>query len=366
MKLYRPQKIYIEKGAENFPQTRTILKNLSGVPYEITEHTSAIAAELARKNDPIGESKRYLLLKRDLGRSFRRFSESSEDYIACDYFTLHVAEGCDLECSYCILQSYLTNPFLTLYVNLDEMLDSLKTALQNNPHQFFRIGTGQLTDSLSLDPVTEYSKTLVPFFADQPNAVLEFKTKSSFVDNLLSLNHGGNTIVSWSMNSEKVQSQEEHKCASLTERLQAAQKVIRAGYRVGFHMDPLIDYEGWETDYSKLIERIFSEVPADKTAWISLGCLRFMPDLKKVMQERFPKSPLPLAEWVTGMDGKMRYFKPRRIEMYQTLVRKIKHFAPSTAIYLSMESPEVWRRVFGEEPTKTSVCSMLDLAGKKG
>ena len=363
MRLYRPQKIYIEKDAEDYPHTRTILKNLPGVPYEVIESTSLLMEQIEKQPDPIGEGKRYLLLKRDKGCSFKPFPES-EQYLSCDYFTLHVAEGCDLECSYCILQAYLTNPFLTVYVNLEEMLQNLEQLLHENKDRFFRIGTGQLADSLSLDPITEFSKTLVPFFARQENAVLELKTKSHFIESLLDLDANHNTIVSWSMNSKKIQMEEEHKCASFAERMIAAKKVIAAGYRVGFHLDPIIDYPGWEKDYEEVIDEILSEIAEENIAWISLGCLRFMPELKGIMQSRFPKSKLPLGEWISGMDGKMRYFKPRRIEIYQHLAGKIKRQAPGVTLYLSMESPEVWRRVFGTEPSRAEICGILDQAGK--
>lgn len=365
MKSYKPQKIYIEKDALDFPATRTILKNLPGIPVEEIENAAAAAKQISKNPDPIGEGKRYLLLKRDKGRSFKPFPES-EDYLSCDYFTLHVTEGCDLECSYCILQSYLTNPFLTIYVNIEEMLQNLQQVLDENSDRFFRIGTGQLSDSLSLDPITEYSKILIPFFAQQKNAALELKTKSVFIENLLSQNPHGNSIISWSMNSEKIQKEEEHKCASLEERIHAAQKVIAAGYRTAFHFDPIIDYPHWEKDYQKTIDFIFQNIPEEKIAWISLGCLRFMPNLKKIMQERFPKSKLPLAEWITGMDGKMRYFKPRRIEIYREIIKQIRHFSQKVTLYLSMESPEVWKQVFGYEMNRTGICQMLDQAGQRG
>ena len=364
MKTYRPKKIYIEQDAADCPHTKIILSRLPGVPFEIIADSKPLVEAIKAQPDPTGEGKRYLLLKKDKGRSFKPFPES-EPYLSCDYFTLHVEEGCNLECSYCILQAYLTNPFLTIYVNIEEMLAGLQEILDANPHRFFRIGTGQLADSLSLDPITEFSKTLVPFFARQKNAVLELKTKSVFIENLSGLEPQGRTIISWSMNSEKIQEAEEHKCASIQERLDAAQEVIRSGYRVGFHFDPILDYPGWEKDYGEVIAEIFSKIPEENIAWMSLGCLRFMPELKKIMGERFPKSRLPLAEWVTGMDGKMRYFKPRRIEIYQTLVKKIQRQAPGVTLYLTMESPEVWRRVFGEEPTKAAVCEMLDRAGQK-
>jgi len=268
-----------------------------------------------------------------------------------------------LECSYCILQSYLTNPILTVYVNLEEMLGNLKSILRQNPDRLFRIGTGQLADSLSLEPIIGFMETLIPFFARQENAVLELKTKSSNVASLLDLDPQGRTIVSWSMNSRKIQHEEEHKCATIDERIEAAKKIaVLPGYRVGFHFDPVIDYPGWEEDYEEVVRDIFRVIPEEKIAWVSLGCLRFMPALKSIMQSRFPKSKLSLAEWVSGTDGKTRYFKPRRIEIYKRMVRFIRDRTQHVALYLCMESPEVWRHVFGGEHTKQSVCELLDQA----
>ena len=222
MKLYSPHKVYVERAAKDCARAHTILSRLPpGTPVEEVSDLRALMETLRRHPDPVGEGKRFLLLARDQGRSFKPFPES-EDYFSCDYHTLHVAEGCDLECSYCILQAYLTNPLLTVYVNIEEMLEKLQAALDQNPEKFFRIGTGQLADSLSLDHLTGYSEILVPFFARQKNAVLELKTKSTNIENLLGLNPQGNTIVSWSMNSKKIQREEEHKCASIEERIRAA------------------------------------------------------------------------------------------------------------------------------------------------
>ncbi len=365
MKRYAPQKIYVEKDARYYPHTKKILAAAPGIPVEEIEDARELNARIQGRPDPVGEGKRYLLLKKDKGRSFKPFPES-EAYLSCDYFTLHVQEGCDLECSYCILQAYLTNPLLTIFVNIEETLENLKQTLDANPGKLFRIGTGQLSDSLSFDHLTGFTETLVPFFAGQKNALLELKTKSDNVDRLLALKPGGRTIISWSMNSRKIQKEEEHKCATFDERLTAARKVIAAGYRVGFHIDPIIDYAGWEKDYEQAVDDILKGVPAQSIAWISLGCLRFMPELKPIMQSRFPKSPLPLAEWITGMDGKMRYFKPRRIELYKKITGMIRERAENLTVYLSMESAEVWKIIFGKEFGKETVCELLDQAGRRG
>ncbi len=365
MKLFTPSKIYIEKGAEKLPLTKDILKRFPNVPRESAKHASDVYENVKTNRDPWVQGKKTIFLARDQGRSFKPFPEA-EDYFSCDYHSLHLQEGCDMECSYCILQAYLTNPLLMIYVNMDEILDNLQKFLNRHPGKFFRIGTGHLSDSLSLDHITHTSKILVPFFAKQKNAVLEFKTKSDNIKNLLDLKPEGKTIVSWSINAGPIQKEEEHKCATIAERLEAASKIAKIpGYRVGFHFDPMIDFENWEIEYEITVQKIAAAVPADKIAWISIGSLRMMPDLKKKMQDRFPKSKLPYGQWVNGMDGKLRYFKHRRLELYKGLVEMLEKHLPGVTTYLIMESPEVWHRVFGKEFTKASICQILDTAGSK-
>ncbi len=365
MKLYTPERILLDKKAKAWPLTSEIIARLPGVPVEEIESVRPSMEETKRKADPIGAGKRTLFLTVDEGRSFKPFPEA-EQYLSCDYYTLHVAEGCDLECSYCILQAYLTNPFLTVFVNVPEMLANLQSFLSASPERFFRIGTGQLADSLSLDHITGFSELLVPFFEKQNNAVLELKTKSDNIERLLKISSRGKTIVSWSVNMEALQKQEEHKTATLDERLAAAAQICeKTDHRVGFHFDPLVDMPDCEEAYSAILKKLFDKVPEERIAWISLGCLRFMPELKPIMENRFPKSTLPAGEWVRGMDGKMRYFKPRRIELYRFMVNEVRKHAPEVTLYLSMESPEVWLEVFGTEQNKESVCRLLDHAAQK-
>jgi spore photoproduct lyase len=78
--------------------------------------------------------------------------------------------------------------------------------------------------------------------------------------------------------------------------------------------------------------------------------LRFPPALKDVVRARFPKSRLMYAELVPGMDGKMRYFKPLRADMYAKMLAWIRRHTADTGLYLCMESQEIWQKVFGHAP----------------
>jgi len=56
---------------------------------------------------------------------------------------------------------------------------------------------GKLQDGLTLDPLTGYSRQIIPFFADHPTARLTLLTKSADVSNLVDLDHREHAILSW-------------------------------------------------------------------------------------------------------------------------------------------------------------------------
>jgi spore photoproduct lyase len=60
----------------------------------------------------------------------------------------------------------------------------------------------------------------------------------------------------------------------------------------------------------------------------------------------------------------MRYFKPIRVEMYRKALSWIRAVAPRVPVYLCMEKPEVWFRVFGstapdERELQNIICARL-------
>ncbi|MBI2999291.1 MAG: radical SAM protein [Deltaproteobacteria bacterium] len=276
----------------------------------------------------------------------------SEGQVCCNYFVINFASNCPMGCSYCYLQEYLVhNPALKVFSNVDDLIEEAHRLLSRHRRFLFRIGTGEITDSLALDPYIGFSAEVIPFFAAQPNVLLELKTKSDRVEGLLGLDAKDRVVVSWSMNPERVIERDEHLTASFEERLVAARRCQEAGYKLGFHFDPLIEYPGWEPDYREMVERIFATIDHRRIAWISMGVLRNTPGLKRMMRERFPSTDLLSGEQVLCPDGKMRYFQPLRVSMYRKMLGWIRSAAPIVFVYLCMESKEVWEQVFGFAPS---------------
>ena len=105
------------------------------------------------------------------------------------------------------------------------------------------LNSGELGDPLAVDDITEFSKEVVPFFAHETNRTrLLFLTKSDCIGNLIGLEHGGRTIVSFSVNTEKVHRYLEHRTPSSLNRMVAAKKVQDEGYEVRFRIDPIFEY----------------------------------------------------------------------------------------------------------------------------
>jgi spore photoproduct lyase len=282
---------------------------------------------------------------------FLKKCPGSDGQVCCNYFVINFASNCPMECSYCYLQEYLAdNPSLKVFANVNDLLREADELLGRHRKVFFRVGTGEITDSLALDPYIGFCAEVVPFFAEQPNVLLELKTKSDRVDGLLRLDPKGRIVVSWSLNPQRVIDGDEHLTASLEERIIAARRCQEAGYKLGFHFDPIVEYPGWEAEYRDMIERLFASLDFRRVAWASLGVLRNTSGLKRVMRRRFPATTLLSGEQVLCPDGKMRYFYPLRVAMYRKMLGWIRQAAPTVFVYLCMESREVWEQVFGFAP----------------
>ncbi|MBI4772647.1 MAG: radical SAM protein [Deltaproteobacteria bacterium] len=306
------------------------------------------------------EAKRTLVLAENKG-PFLRPCPGTQNYICCGYQILHVGTGCPLNCSYCILQSYLNDHRLRVFANQDRLIEELKQEARSHPDRLFRLGTGEFTDSLYIEHLVRFVDRIVPVIQGEPNLMIEFKTKTDNIGTLLELDDPDRIVVSFSMNSRRIVRSEEHGAASLEQRLRAAERCRARGFKLGFHFDPIIHYPGWEAEYGETIRMIFDHVDPAGVIWISLGCLRYMPDLKVVARKRHPQSAIFSEEFIRGLDGKTRYFRPIRQEIYAGMAARLRRADPDLCVYLCMESDLVWRSALNHSPeTGEGLARILD------
>jgi len=355
---FQIERIYLDDKAEGDPVTQIILESLPNIPVEKVRDKRPLIKQYLSMQDPIGAGKKNVFITRFYGRWLKPCPGTSQ-HICCGYYVINAITNCPMDCSYCVLQGYLNNPFLTLYSNWDDLLEEIKSFL-SRPHQpFLRVGTGELSDSLVLDSIFPISQQLISLFGERDNWILELKTKSAVVHHLLDLHPKGKTVVSWSLNPVHIIEKEEIGTASLEERIRAAKRCQEKDYPIGFHFDPIIDYEGWEREYQETIYSLFKRIDPKRVIWVSLGGFRYPPQLKGIVKERFPETKIFLGELFPGRDGKFRYSEEIRIEMYKKMLGWLREVYPDLFIYLCMESKEVWEKVFGWAPENSQYLNHL-------
>jgi spore photoproduct lyase len=346
--------VFVERGCAGSALVARILRALPpDVPVTHVADTREAARPEAGARDPFGTGKHRLVIARRKTPFLMPCPAGSSKFACCGYLVLTLASNCPMDCSYCFLQEYLAdNPAFQVYANFNDSFDELDRLAENARGRSFRIGTGELADSLAFDSLTGISRDLIDFFATRENLTLELKTKTDEIENLLGIDPRGRVLVSWTLSPDAVYRSSEHLTASPAARIAAARAVLDAGYRVAFHFDPLIAYPDAERDYLSLIDELLDTVPPQQISFVSMGGLRMTPRLRGIARRRFPTDPMLCGEDVLAADGRFRTFTPLRLSLYRALAERFRKAGATLPTYLCMEPASVHERVFGAAPSR--------------
>ena len=298
-----------------------------------------------------GEADPFAALRRGkrtlvLGEHRSAVRQSREEGNTCpNYWHFSPYGFCPYGCHYCYLAGtpgVRFSPTVKVFLNLAEILaeiDRVATRLAE-PTGFY---LGKLQDGLALDPLTGYSRTLVPFFAAHRYARMTLLTKSASVDNLLDLDHRGHTILSWSLNPAKVIAAFEAGTPSLARRIEAMKQCAGAGYPVRAVIMPIIPLAAWKNVYAKFLDQLLAAVRLDR---ITLGGICSYRAARGLMDRRLgpsnvisnafdPRGPSP--------DGRLRYPEHLRVQLYRHMIGTIREGAPDLDIGLCLEEERVFQ-----------------------
>jgi spore photoproduct lyase len=262
------------------------------------------------------------------------------------FYKLTAYNNCNFWCEYCYLYlTFRTQPVSTHFINYEKMYDEIEKFDRSRIPKSLRVlNLGELGDPLAVDYITGFAKQIIPFMPEHaPHTRLLFLTKSDCVDEILGLDHNGQSIISFSVNTDKVFEQLEHRTPSPESRLTAAAKVQKAGYEVRLRIDPVIFYSTWEKDYVSLVDKIFQSVQPTR---ITIGEYRPSNGLANHISSRFPESPLLRINKHLVREGrKLRYPKAQRVKMFRTIIEAIRKHRSNIDIALCKEQPQIWKAV---------------------
>ena len=163
----RPRRLFVQSDVIDQAYTQEILSELPELKPEIVESEKEIFRILDSKESPESVGKKYLYLARNPNRFFKLCPGLVPDLACCNLWVLNTAIGCNLDCTYCFLQTYLPYSLVTHFVNIDDLVRELDELLEEKPEGFIRVCTGELTDSLSIDHLVHLARRLVPEFVSR-------------------------------------------------------------------------------------------------------------------------------------------------------------------------------------------------------
>lgn len=330
-------KIYVEKDVFNHPRVQDILRSLNSQdPIEIEDFA-----------DWWGRAKKPYLQKRDQLNLFIAQKKGQKIKLAPDayglkgephYYFVH-AYNCIYECQYCYLQGYFNTPDLVWFVNHEEIIQDMRTCLDQNANSnrvWFH--AGEFSDSLALSHLTKELPVYHHFLESNTQAIMELRTKSVNIRELLKLKPLGNLITSFSLSAPDQAKSYDLKTPSLVLRLKAMQELAQNKYPIAAHFDPLIYHPKLLEELNALIGQMKDFNLLTNLEYISIGVVRFTKEVYREVQKNYPQSSLLQQNFIYPKDGKIRYPKILRqsllLELKQLL---ISHGVLADKIYLCME-----------------------------
>jgi len=327
--------LVIERAAAGDPLTVRIRERLRGVGETVTDDPR----KLLRRDQWGGGS---LFLMRHRGAFVKDFPAIPHSPPCGEKYIITML-NCPHACSYCYLQSYLEHDRLVIFTDLERMKAEVAHSISHDAPK--RITTGEMSDSLALDELTGTTLELLPLF-EGTGTLLDVRTKSARIDHIVSALAGrkrtANLVITWTLGPAGMIEREEGGTASLTNRLEAMGRALRAGFRVGIRFDPVVPYYADMNAYKSLIGEIARIAEGAGIDRFEIGVLRFPPGLIEKIRARHPRSMLLRGEYLRDGEGKLRLYRPARVALYREIARLVRTRFPHAAIELSMECREVW------------------------
>jgi spore photoproduct lyase len=341
-------RIYLARGSVAIPERKRFVERICDLYPE-----ARVEERLNLPHNRLGLGEQDALALHRAGKQTLVFGElqtavrfSEEEGNACpNYWHFSPYGFCPYGCRYCYLAGtpgVKFSPTVKIYVNLPEMLLEIdRIAQRQQGSTAFYLG--KLQDALALDPLTAYSTVLVPFFAEHPWARLTLLTKSAYIDRLLDLKHRGHSILSWSVNPPEVSAMFEENVPGMDERLEAMRRVAERGYPVRAIMMPIIPIDGWQDIYRRFTKHLLEAVPIRRLTLGGICIYRSARDLmeRKMGMRNTISERIDRASPIAG-DGRARYPRSLRHEVYSLIIESARRLRPDLEIALCLEEQALW------------------------
>jgi len=265
-RLLRVRRIYAEPAAAASPRGRQVLARFPAA--EVVEVASHWGVPELHGN--AGNVERWVRVKTEtLVLGVKKSIATRENGRSANWIAPSTANGCAMACAYCYVprRKGYANP-ITVFTNIDQITAHLrrhvaKLGPKPEPDQcdpaawVYDIGEN---GDCSVDAVvSDNVADLVALFAGLPTAKASFATK--WVNRqLLDLDPRGRTRIRFSVMPDADAKLLDVRTSRVGERIEACDDFVAAGYEVHLNLSPVVLREGWEADWTTLLQQLSDQL----------------------------------------------------------------------------------------------------------
>ncbi len=308
-------KVLIEKDILDHPNAQKILSNLKNqepiIIDDFQNYWGKVKKPYLQKRENLN-----LFIAKKKGQLIKQTPDAYGSGKAPHFYFIH-AYNCIYECEYCFLQGYFNTPDMVFFVNHEDIIKEMEEITKIHPEAWFH--AGEFSDSLALNHITDELDLYWDFFEKHPQAKLELRTKSVNIKNVLKLRPLENTLVTFSLSPQNISKEFDLKTPSTKARINALSKLSDSGFQLGIHLDPMIYSSSFKDEYEELINNLLENVKKEQIQYVSLGVVRYTKDVYKEVRNNYPDSNLHAGPYIKSFDEKIRYSKPTRNWMFNTV-----------------------------------------------
>lgn len=278
--------IYVEESVRNYWRVQEILVKFPDAEIIEIHHYKDVFCR-SRQSHALQHRSRKLIL------AARQKSLLYEGAPVCQsfgnqyFYYMSCVMNCVFDCEYCYLKGMYPSSNIVVFVNLEEYFAQVEAVLKEHP---LYLCISYDTDLAAMEKVIGYVGQWCAFAGRHEDLKVEIRTKCANLSCFEKVPPIANVIWGFSLSPQEVIKSCEHGTPSLTERLNCAAELIRAGCTVRLCFDPMIYMPGWKRYYEEMLEQVYRIIDLDKILDVSVGTFRISQDYLKRMRKQEPDS----------------------------------------------------------------------------
>lgn len=283
----------------------------------------------SKQNIELQKLSQSLILAENKGTFVYKGADVCQSFGNKNFYYCSTVMNCVFNCDYCYLGGMYPSGFITVYCNIDKAFEEI-TELLKKGSVYLCISYD--TDLLALENHLGYVEKFIDFARENPELVIEIRSKFGNTKLLERLNRASNVIFAWTFSPDSVSKISESKSSPLISRINALKKAIDLGYKVRVCIDPIIYTFNWEEEYSLMIDKIFENVSPQSILDASIGVFRISSEYLKLIRKRKPNSLSVAFPFVC--ENNVAHYGDLSEIMIETVKNKLQEYIPSDKIYI--------------------------------